>query len=223
MNWDESKACTPIKRDFLRAWFEVDQRFFLTGGSALGLFYLHHRISYDLDLFTTCEVEAIEVRNLVIRVANTIGAECQAIRSAPDFNRFRLTRAEERELIDVVVDRAPQLDSQKADFEGIKVDTIREIIANKLTTLISRTELKDVVDLYFLQHAGHDLLAAIPDAKQKDGGWEPAVVSMLLDGLKITEVPGWVVADLTQAELQAFLERLRLSIASLALPNQPSE
>jgi hypothetical protein len=54
MNWDESKACTPIKRDFLRAWFEVDQRFFLTGGSALGLFYLHHRISYDLDLFTTC-------------------------------------------------------------------------------------------------------------------------------------------------------------------------
>ena len=82
MNWDESKACTSIKRDFLRAWFEVDQRFFLTGGSSLGLFYLHHRISYDLDLFTTCEVETIEVRNLVMRVANKIGAECQAIRSA---------------------------------------------------------------------------------------------------------------------------------------------
>ena len=53
MNWVDSKSCTPLKRDFLREWFAKEQRFFLTGGSALGLFYLDHRRSYDLDLFTT--------------------------------------------------------------------------------------------------------------------------------------------------------------------------
>lgn len=81
------------------------------------------------------------------------------------------------EFVDVVVDRAPQLDVQKAEFGTIRVDTLREIIANKLTTLLSRTGLKDVVDLYFLEQAGHDLLASIPDAQAKDGGWEPAVIA----------------------------------------------
>ncbi len=218
MSWEESNACTPLKRDFLRAWFAQEQRFFLTGGSALGLFYLDHRRSYDLDLFTSEEVEGIEVQNLVHRVAAEITADCQALRTAPDFHRFRLTRGDEREVVDVVVDRAPQLDVQKADFDGIRVDTLREIIANKLTTLLSRSELKDVVDLYFLEQAGHDLLAALPDAQAKDGGWEPAVVAMLLDGLRVTELPAWMIRRLETAELQAFLNRLRMAIAEKALP-----
>ena len=205
MSWEESNACTPLKRDFLRAWFAREQRFFLTGGSALGLFYLDHRRSYDLDLFTSDEVEGIEVQNLVHRVAAEIKADRQALRTAPDFHRFRLTRGDERELVDVVVDRAPQLDVQKADFDGIRVDTLREIIANKLTTLLSRTELKDVVDLYFLEQAGHDLPAALPDAQIKDGGWEPAVVAMLLDGLRVTELLAWMTRHLEPAELQAFI------------------
>ena len=219
MNWEDSKACTPLKRDFLRAWFAQEQRFFLTGGSALGLFYLDHRRSYDLDLFTSEPVDGKEVQNLVFRGAGEIGAECVALRTAPDFHRFKLTRGEEREIIDVVIDRAPQLDAEKASFDGIRVDTLREIIANKLTTLLSRTELKDVVDLYFLEKAGHDLLAAIPDAQAKDGGWEPAVVAMLLDGLQVHEMPAWMIRELTPADLEAFLEKLRLAISQTALPN----
>ncbi len=218
MNWEDSKACTPLKRDFLRAWFAQEQRFFLTGGSALGLFYLEHRRSYDLDLFSSEEVEGKEVQNLVQRVAGQIAAECRALRTAPDFHRFRLARGDERELIDLVVDRAPQLDARKASFGIIRVDTLREMIANKLTTLLSRTEVKDVVDLYFLEQAGHDLLAALPDAQTKDGGWEPAVVSMLLKGLQLTELPPWLLRELTVEDLRAFVERLRLGLAAKALP-----
>ncbi len=220
MNWEDSKACTPLKRDFLRAWFAQEQRFFLTGGSALGLFYLDHRRSYDLDLFTSAEVEGKEVQNLLKRIAAEIGAEWAALRTAPDFHRFRLTRGEEREIVDVVVDRAPQLDVEKVSFDGIRVDTLREMIANKLTTLLSRTELKDVVDLYFLEQAGHDLLAAIPDAQAKDGGWEPAVVAMLLDGLRVDELPVWMIRELILTDLEAFINRLRLAIAALALPKE---
>ena len=218
MSWEDSKACTPLKRDFLRAWFAEEQRFFLTGGSALGMFYLDHRRSYDLDLFTAEEVEGKEVQNLVLRVAAKIGAECHSLRSAPDFHRFRLTRGAERELLDLVVDRAPQLDALKSVVDGIRVDTLREITANKLTTLLSRTELKDVVDLYFLELHGQDLLAALPDAQAKDGGWEPAVVSMLLDGLRVTELPPWMIRPLVAADLQKFLDQLRRAIALKALP-----
>ena len=218
MSWEDSNACTPLKRDFLHAWFAQERRFFLTGGSALGLFYLDHRRSYDLDFFTSDEVEAKEVQNLVHRTADRIDAECHAIQSAPDFHRFRLVRGGQREIIDVVVDRAPQLDPRKADFGVIRVDTLREIIANKLATLISRSELKDVVDLFFLEQAGHDILSSIPDAQAKDGGWDPAVVSMLLDGLDTSELPPWLLRSLTPEELHAFLKRLRLAIAAKALP-----
>ena len=218
MNWEESRAGTPLKRDFLRAWFERDQRFFLTGGSALGMFYLDHRRSYDLDLFTDKNVVGKEAQNLALQVASEIGAECEAVRTAPDFHRFRITRGEERELVDVVVDRAPQLDSQKETFDGIRVDTLREIIANKLTTLISRTELKDLVDLYFLDQEGHDITAAVSDARKKDGGWDPAVVAMLLEGLDIDECPEWMIKDIAPADLRNFAKDLRLNIAKLALP-----
>jgi hypothetical protein len=52
MSWENSNAITPLKRDFLKSFFAREKRFFLTGGSALGLFYLDHRYSYDVDLFS---------------------------------------------------------------------------------------------------------------------------------------------------------------------------
>jgi hypothetical protein len=219
MSWVDSKSCTPLKRDFLREWFAQEQRFFLTGGSALGLFYLDHRRSYDLDLFTTETVEAKEVQNLILRVSAKIGAHCTGVRSSPDFHRFKLTRGDEREIIDVVVDRAPQVDALKASVDGIRVDTLREILANKLSTLVSRSELKDLVDLYFLEMSGCDLLAAIPDARAKDAGWEPAVVSMLLDEMHVEVPPGWLIRDVSVAELEAFIRKLRLGLAERALPS----
>ena len=44
---------TPMQETFLRRFFvfDVGQRFFLTGGTAAA-FYLGHRLSEDLDLFT---------------------------------------------------------------------------------------------------------------------------------------------------------------------------
>lgn len=218
MSWEDSKACTPLKRDFLRAWFAREKRYFLTGGSALGLFYLDHRRSYDLDLFTCSEVGPREVQNLVHQVARAIDAGYEAIQTSPGFQRFQLTRGDESELVDVVTDRTPQLDPEKCEIDGVRVDTPREIIANKLATLLSRAETKDLVDLYFLEQEGHDLMAAIPDAREKDGGWEPAVVSLLLDSLRPAELPAFMIKDLVPEDLEAFIKRLRLAIAALSLP-----
>ncbi len=79
-------------------------------------------------------------------------------------------------------------------------------------------EAKDLIDLYFLEQAGHDILAAIPDARAKDGGWEPAIVSMLLEGLSLDPLPAILVKELDPEDLRAFHQRLRLAIAKLALP-----
>ena len=52
----------------------------------------------------------------------------------------------------------------------------------------------------------------------KDGGWDPAVVSMLLDGVDTSELPPWLLRSVTSEELLAFLKRLRLGIAAKPLP-----
>jgi hypothetical protein len=145
MSWESSKALTPLKRDFLQSFFAEDQNFFLSGGSALGIFYLNHRRSYDLDLFTT-EPRPLAwqtLTNQLLRISEAIGGKVRSLIATPDFHRFELTRADEREILDFVIERVPQLDSRKEAFGIIRVDTLREIIANKLCTLVGRTELKE--------------------------------------------------------------------------------
>lgn len=220
MSWEESKAATSLKRDFLNAWFAEDQRFFLTGGSALGMFYLDHRRSYDLDLFTTEAVDAFLLRNQILRLATSIGATCEPLQSSPDFHRFELRRGDDREVVDLVIDRVPQLDAEKNRFGAIQVDTLREIIANKWAAVLGRTELKDLVDLYFLEKAGHDIMGHVADAGKKDAGLEPAVLSHLIASVKIESVPGFMIRSLDLDDFQSFVDRIRRDLANRAFPGE---
>ena len=68
--------------------------------------------------------------------------------------------------------------------------------------------MKDIIDLYFLELAGFDILAAIPDARAKDGGWDPAMVSMLLNNITLKEAPVLLIKELHMEDLQSFLKRL---------------
>ena len=43
---------TKLQWDFLSRFFQESPPFFLTGGTALSAFYLRHRYSEDLDLFS---------------------------------------------------------------------------------------------------------------------------------------------------------------------------
>lgn len=46
------RRLSPLQEDLLRAFFERENSFFLSGGAALVGFYLAHRETHDLDLFT---------------------------------------------------------------------------------------------------------------------------------------------------------------------------
>ncbi len=222
MNWENSKALTPLKRDFLRPFFARTQRFFLTGGSALGIFYLEHRLSYDLDFFTT-EADVVEwhpLTNQILGIAAGIGAQCRNLIASPDFQRFELMRDGGREILDFVIERVPQVDPQKEQFDTIRVDTMREIIANKLCTLAGRTEVKDLIDLYFLQKQGHDVIAHLPDAQRKEGGLDPAIISYLLAEVHVEKIPEYVFQSLSSAELDGFIRQLQQSFADRAFPPQ---
>ena len=80
---------TALQQDFLRAFFQREDRFFLTGGAALAGYHLGHRETHDLDLFTL-EDAMTEGIAVVADVARELGGALEAIQTSPDFRRVLL-------------------------------------------------------------------------------------------------------------------------------------
>src|SRR5437867_9972326 len=202
----ESDKLTPLQRDFLEAFFARESRFFLTGGAALAGFYLRHRETKDLDLFTSSDALEDAV-TLTTHIARDFNASLEAIRTSPDFRRFLLRREADAIVIDLVRDRVPQIISEKPVINGIRVDLPEEILANKLCALLSRSEIRDLIDVRALEMAGYRVEDALPAAHLKDTGLTPAQLSWVLGELRLGQdlvPPGGVSAE----ELREYLGHL---------------
>jgi hypothetical protein len=64
--------------------------------------------------------------------------------------------------------------------QAILVDSRHEILVNKLCALLSRSELRDLMDIRALLAAGGSLEAALADAPRKDGGFSSLTIIWLL-------------------------------------------
>jgi hypothetical protein len=195
----------------LLAFFEQERGFFLTGGAALAGFYLHHRETTALDFFTH-DGEAFERGAFALRAAAAqLGAEVSIKQDAPGFKRYLVTRGDDSVLVDTVWERVKAAYPDKKEEGRIILDSPEEITVNKLTTLVSRSEPRDVVDLMLLERSGLSIDAALPKAMEKDGGCTPATLAWVLSQVSIPEgaaLPGDVSAAETRAFLAGLVERL---------------
>lgn len=207
---------TPLQRDLLEAFFQRESRFFLTGGAALVGYHLGHRETADLDLFTTADLLASG--EVALQAAVTaVGASIENLQTSPDFRRQLVTRGGESVVVDLVHERAPQGEQPKMDFGAVRVDPPGEILANKLCTLLSRAEIRDLVDVLALEHAGHRAEEAVPLAMRKDGGLTPAQLAWVLSQITLGEdahIPG----GLSVVEVRAFVADLIVRLTRLAFP-----
>lgn len=96
-----NNALTNLQRDFLREFFRREHHFFLTGGAALVGFYLGHRETNDLDLFTL-ENEIENGFAIACAVAGQMNASLESIQTAPDFRRLLIRRGDEAVVLDLV-------------------------------------------------------------------------------------------------------------------------
>jgi len=186
---------TPLQQDLLTAFFEREQRFFLTGGGALVGFYFGHRSTEDLDFFSPPGPLLDDVVRTFEAVVTACGASVRTLQSYPDFRRLMVSRGSERCIVDLVIDHAPMIEPTKAKVGIVRLDTLREIAANKLATLVGRSEIKDLVDLRQLLNAGYSLEQALDDAVRKDAGVDPATLAWVLDQITISataRLPGGV-------------------------------
>ena len=70
---------------------------------------------------------------------------------------------------------------------------MHEILAAKLTALLGRTELRDLIDVQALMDAGADLVAALRDAPKKDAGFSVLTLAWVLpfEVRPLTRALGW--------------------------------
>lgn len=209
-----------LQEDVLRGFFRRTRSFFLTGGAALAAYHLGHRTTDDLDLFTSF-ADLDEGASALRSVAEELGASIQALRTSPDFRRFLVSVGTEGVVVDLVRDRAPQIHVEKLDRDGVLVDPPAEILANKLCTLLSRGEVRDLVDVLFLERAGLRVEDAIGPASSKDGGLTPAQLAWVLSQIAVGN-DARIPAGITPDELRSFLEGLVSRLARLAWPATPT-
>ena len=207
---------TRLQTDVLEAFFRRENAFYLTGGGALAGYHLGHRETHDLDLFTLSGVMEDGVRALR-EAAGELGASWGDVRTAPEFRRVLLSRGDDSVIVDLVIEHTEQVRPEKPVHGTVRVDPPEEIFANKLCTLLGRSEIRDLVDARALEGLGLSLTDALAAGQLKDGGLTPAQLAWVLSQITIgseATLPGGVAPE----ELREYVRSLIDRLARLAHP-----
>jgi hypothetical protein len=119
-------------------------------------------------------------------------------------------------VVDLVKDASPQV-LEKMAFGRIVVDSPREILANKLCALLSRTEVRDLVDVARLEESGFDPIAALDLAAQKDAALTAGQLAWVLSTFPMADddIPEY---GMSQKALNDFRESLVRRLTAAAFP-----
>jgi len=169
---------TPFQLMVLQTLFDGSLRnrdYFFTGGTALSEFYLQHRYSDDLDIFTRVKRDMRTDYTEVKRVLEDKGLEVFSEREGDEFVRFfvRETGDLEKGLkVELCRDVGAQM-SPPILVEGVIVDSFEDIAVNKVCAIFGRTEIKDFVDLFFiLRDSKFSLDYLVGRAKEKEAAFD---------------------------------------------------
>jgi hypothetical protein len=147
------------------------ERFYLTGGTALSEYYLGHRLSYDLDLFTNEADLIVPFSYRVEQAAQAIGMQITVVRRFASFVEFQVSQGEDELKIDLALDSPFRFAPTELSDTGVWVNDYQDIQADKTLAFFGRAEPRDAIDLYFLlQRTGFETLAEL--AQQKDTGFD---------------------------------------------------
>lgn len=214
---DKPDILTPLERDLMRLlfsdpWFR--RHFYLTGGTALAAFHLHHRYSDDLDFFSH-GVELRAIPNLMKEAAKGVGQPLEAVQASPGFMRFQVGEGLK---VDVVADTEFRVGAPELVGEFM-VDSLKNIAVNKVCAILGRLEAKDFVDLYGILKEGRlDIFELLELGREKDGGLDPFVwASLLGDVTKMGPLPS-MIQSMERKDLERFFLGLRDKILDRLKP-----
>lgn len=124
------------------------KKFYLTGGTVLNSWYLHHRESYDIDLFSEQEVNVSHIGKWLTRNKRKIGFSSIRYEQQLGFYFFYLTFPNNEELkVDFCYFPSERIE-RGLIWRGLHIDSLYDIAVNKLQTIGMSPRGRDYVDLY---------------------------------------------------------------------------
>jgi Nucleotidyl transferase AbiEii toxin, Type IV TA system len=183
-------------------------QFFLTGGTALAEFYLGHRKSYDLDLFTKESGLILPFSRLAEDHLRKRGLTVGVTRRFSSFVEFEVSDEKESTRVQFALDTPFRLEDPVRSEVGLLVNGFKDLAADKLQAFSGRTEARDAVDLFFILKT-EDLWELSALAKEKDPGFD---LYWLAVAMKRTqefpdEIERWPVEMIVRADAQRIKER----------------
>ncbi len=134
-------------------------------------FYLGHRISFDLDIFTTQESL---IRPFSLQMEYHLQEEGLKVRITRRFTTLVetiVTAGDEDVRLDLALDTPFRFASPLPTVYGVFVNDFEDLKAEKTLAYYGRAEMRDAVDLHFLLKS-FPLKTLIDLASQKDTGFD---------------------------------------------------
>lgn len=128
----------------------ICQYFYLTGGTALAEFYLHHRLSEDLDFFSEEEIDSQVVFAFLKSIKKSAGIK--KIDAQQSFNRnLFFLHLQDGDVIKTEFTYFPFPRIEKKNKIGdLLVDSLLDIAVNKIFTIYQKPRARDFIDLYLI-------------------------------------------------------------------------
>lgn len=164
---------------------------YLTGGTCLAEYYFGHRLSVDVDLFTHEQVLFQEGKASLAAPAGLKHGTVSEIRVTPHIAQYtyRPNGSGLAIKIDLVFDVVPRI-SDPLQVGAVWVDSLEDILSNKVGCLVSREEVKDYLDLYYLIPSSHlSTKEIIALGKLKEGGLDPLILAHQIEFILKRDLP----------------------------------
>lgn len=149
-----SEVLGPLARDILVGFFGEDlarEHYALAGGTGLALGHLQHRVSVDLDLFTSSEAAFRAGTRLIENAAAAHEATAIQARTAQAYVEYRVERAGDLLKVDVVYE-PPALLQKPIAMDDVRIRSLLDLGVDKVGAIYSRGgaggEPKDYADLH---------------------------------------------------------------------------
>jgi hypothetical protein len=176
-------------------------------------------LSNDADLFFHDSAAHRDFVKAIPDVGRETGFTVEILRDAGSLVRARVSLPNGPIEIDIVYDAVPDVEPPPPPVDGITVDSLADLRANKLTCILSRSEPRDLVDLLFLDRAGYPPEEDLNLALRKDAGIDPGILAWLLRDFPIAPLPD-MLQPLDGGTLLVFRDDLRERFRRIALPSK---
>jgi predicted nucleotidyltransferase component of viral defense system len=168
------------------------EHFYFTGGTALSAFYLHHRFSEDIDLFSEEEFDLLPIRAFIGKAQRALKLKKVDYRQYFELHTFELYFSEKNILkVDFSYYPFPRI-SIGERYGSLAVDSVLDIAVNKVHTIAMKPRARDFIDIYFIvSDYGYDLFDLLMKAKAKfDWHIDPLQLgSRLFEATEIRDLP----------------------------------